>query len=799
MKNLIPSLALIVGFLLHGINSHAQDGTVVIIAGNGVPGHTGDGGQALVAEVDTPKYLALDKWGNIYFSGGDNTVRKINLNTGIISTIAGTGSRGFSGDGGPATAAKLNEPAGVSVDTAGNVYIGDSWNNRIRKVNTAGIISTVTTTHYNSELAVPDKKGNIYVTQDDPSGRILKVDPTGVVSVFAGGGASTADGVPATSASLGEGDLAFDNNGNLYVTQYNLLRKIDTNGLIYTVAGTGTAGYSGDGGLAINATLDCYPIAIDKSNNIYIGSGTSSIRKIDAVTGIITTVAGNNNIHTTSSWRSFFALGADFYDFGLTIDTSGNLFIADIYSNCVREVVQSAKIVFYVDQNGNCLMDSNEHCITSAIQLEVDSNGVVVDTISAMSAMTYYMKGVVGDVYTFKAVSLPTNLSIECPLSGMIYDTIKSTYLASGAYAEQYFGLKCNTPGVYDLQIWASLAIAGIADCRGTVYVANWGCESESPTVSLSYSPKYYFLDPAFSNPPASSFSGNTITWTLPAISNSQLPIQIYYGLLANLSYSPGLVAGDTIQTYASVTPVIGDINVANNDVIVIDTVRAGIDPNEMSVTPAGYITAGTQLQYTINFENTGTDTAYNIYIIDSLSDNVDSKSLNILFASAQMTTSMLHVNGHNFLKFDFPGIDLPDSSDHGACDGMVVFTVNTKNGLPNGTTIYNQAGIYFDNNPVVNTNQVEDIIGFPSSVRSVTKEDLITVYPNPGSDEVIINTGNKQYECYTITNNLGQTMQQQSISSSITKANISALPAGVYYVTLKSDNGSTVKKFVKM
>ena len=215
---------------------------------------------------------------------------------------------------------------------------------------------------------------------------------------------------------------------------------------------------------------------------------------------------------------------------------------------------------------------------------------------------------------------------------------------------------------------------------------------------------------------------------------------------------------------------------------------------------PEGTITTGTRLQYTIGFENTGNDTAFNISVYDTLSDNVDVKSLKFVAATNYVTTSVTHLNGQNILKFDFPHINLLNSSHHNLCDGMVVFTINTKTGLPNGTTIFNRAGIYFDDNPVVMTNTVENIIGLPSTQAALAPSlSKVSVYPNPANNEVTISADNTQFSAATFTNVLGQQVLAPTLNAQSTKVNISSLPAGIYYITLSGEGGVKVVEFEKL
>ncbi len=287
-------------------------GRISTVAGTGTAGFPGDGGLATQAGLDHPYGVAVDAVGDVYITDGDhNRVRKVDT-AGRISTVAGTGTAGFSGDGGLATQAGLIYPTGVAVDAAGNLYIADNGNNRVRKVDTAGRISTVagtgtarfsgdgglaTQTGLHSPYGVAvDAVGDVYIADRD-NHRVRKVDTAGRISTVAGTGTAgfSGDGGLATQAGLDHPyGVAVDAVGDVYITDSynNRVRKVDTAGRISTVAGTGTAGFSGDGGLATQAGLDHpYGVAVDAFGDVYItDSYNDRVRKVDTA-GRISTVA----------------------------------------------------------------------------------------------------------------------------------------------------------------------------------------------------------------------------------------------------------------------------------------------------------------------------------------------------------------------------------------------------------------------------------------------------------------------------------------------------------------------------
>jgi trimeric autotransporter adhesin len=273
----------------------------------------GDGLQATAAQLITPGAVAFDSSGNMYIADmGNARVRVVDHSTGIISTFAGTTAGPAAGDGGLATAAKLNQPQGLAFDAAGNLYIADTGNNRVRKVDTGGYISTfagttagfggdtgqATLAQLHTPMQLAFYSGSLYIA-DESNHRIRKVDGSGVITTVAGNGtaAYNGDGIAATSASLNWAcGVAFDLSGNLYIADQgnDRIRKVDTLGVISTVAGTGVKGFAGDDGPATSAQFD-WPmgVVVASSGNLYIADQVNNrIRKITKSTGIITTIAG---------------------------------------------------------------------------------------------------------------------------------------------------------------------------------------------------------------------------------------------------------------------------------------------------------------------------------------------------------------------------------------------------------------------------------------------------------------------------------------------------------------------------
>jgi sugar lactone lactonase YvrE len=330
-------------------------------------GFSGDGGPATAARLNKPSGVAVDLAGNLYIADTNNhRIRKV-APGGTISTYAGTGRVGFAGDGGPATAAQLNEPVGVAVDPAGNLYIAERENHRIRKVTPGGVISTYAGTGTQgfsgdggpataAQLLGPggvalDPAGNFYIA-DRNNDRIRRVTPGGTIATYAGSGSLgfAGDGGPATAARLNMslGGVALDSSGNLYIADSlnERIRKVTPGGTISTYAGTGTEGFSGDGGPATAAHLDRPDgVAVDSAGNLYIAdSGNSRIRKVTPG-GTISTYVGNGGYGEGFLGDGGPATAAHIRPRGVALDSAGNLYITDFAR--IRKVTPGGTISTY--------------------------------------------------------------------------------------------------------------------------------------------------------------------------------------------------------------------------------------------------------------------------------------------------------------------------------------------------------------------------------------------------------------------------------------------------------------------
>jgi sugar lactone lactonase YvrE len=382
----------------------ARDGSIGTLTGSGSDRFGGDGQAAAAASVSFPAGIAVDPSGNILITDrGNQRIRRIGKTSAIIQTVAGSGNVGFCGDGLRADGSCLYNPTGITVDGKGNLYLVDQGNQRVRRISPEGVMSTLAgngkdgfsgeggsaaaaSLRYPSEVAV-DASGNVYVS-DQLNNRIRRVDAaSGLITTVAGSQfeGHSGDGGPATAARLsGPAGLAVDAGGNLLVADYrnNRIRRVSADGIISTIAGTGVAGFAGDGGRALDARLS-YPtgVAVGPGGSIYVcDRGNHRVRKI-ALDGTITTVAGNGM--AGFSGDQGIATGASLKDpTSLAIDAKGNLYLADTGNNRIRRVGADDGIITTVAGTGRAGLSGDfgpapDASFDRPVSITIDRSGFV--------------------------------------------------------------------------------------------------------------------------------------------------------------------------------------------------------------------------------------------------------------------------------------------------------------------------------------------------------------------------------------------------------------------------------------
>jgi sugar lactone lactonase YvrE len=481
------------------------------VVGIGPPGFQGDGGLSGLAQLTAPGHVLVDPSGNLLIADtGNSRIRKVSPDM-RISTVAGSNTApGFGGDGGPATAARLAFPRNIALDRAGNLFIADSANYRVRKVAPNGLISTVAGSDVpglngdggpasSAQLMDPaavavDAAGNLFVAD---MFRIRKINVDGIISTVAGGGTNTQDGIPATSAQLGGAGtsagpraIALDDNGNLYIadTGNHCIRMVDTNGIITTIAGTGTPGFSGDGGVAVAAQfVSPRGIAIDPAGNVIVAdTGNNRIRRI-GLDGIITTIAGTgtNDFYDGPALASFLSSPS-----GVAADNTGAIFVADAGNNRIRKIATEMATYVLPEAGGLSLLSSGGSGTPVAgygsIQADSGStlpaglailgfrrNGVLV-TEASVSATSLIRSGriyaeVAGPVNTGLAIANPNavDAAISITFTAGNGNVVNGSLLVSGHgqiskfLSEQPFNIPASSTGA--LTFISSVPVAVVA------------------------------------------------------------------------------------------------------------------------------------------------------------------------------------------------------------------------------------------------------------------------------------------------------------------------------------------------
>ena len=503
------------------IRKVSPDGTITTVAGNGDLGFSGDGGPAINASLSFLSDVAVDAAGNLYVADSDNyRVRKISPN-GTITTIAGNGLFKFSGDGGPATSASLDAPFGVAVDSLGNSYIADTDNDAIRKVSPEGIITTVaggigvrgfsgddgpaTAAALNEPFDVAvDALDNLYIG-DAGNNRIRKVGLDGTISTVAGNGVDgfSGDGGPATSASLKSRlSVAVDTLGNLYIadTFNHRIRKVSTDGIITTVAGSGETGFfgggfSGDGGSATSALLNNpRDVAVGAAGNLYVAdTNNDRIRKVSPG-GTISTLVGGGDIFGEGGPATDASLDGPE---GVAVDTAGNLYIADTFHNRIRKVSFAGIITTVAGDGFGGFSGDGDLSTRASLDLprsvDVDATGnlyiadsdndrirKVLTTVSSFSVSpaTLNFTAIAG------STEIPAHrITVSSPIVGLPWSTRASTETGVGWIALS--AVSGFSPGT--LSVFVSAASLEPGTYRGAVTVQSALASPPTQTVTIEF------------------------------------------------------------------------------------------------------------------------------------------------------------------------------------------------------------------------------------------------------------------------------------------------------------------------
>ncbi len=425
--------------------------TITTLAGSGAATDSGDGGPAVAASLSQPEGVAVDTQGDLFIADtGDNVIREVSA-SGVISTVAGDGIAGYSGDGGPATQAELDAPTAIAVDASGDLFIADMGNDRVREVSAAGVISTVAGDGtfgdegdgglaIDAAIAGPlsvavNAAGNLFLT-DPFDGVVREVNPAGVISTVAGTATPgvLGDGGPATAATLGlPYGVAVDAQGDLFIADFgdSRVREVNSGGIITTIAGNGVAGYGGDGGPAngSSAQLDMpVGVAVDAAGDLFISDTSNRLIRQVGPGGVITTVAGDGD--PSFSGDGGPAIDASFDGpTGIATDVAGDLFIADPTDGRILRVANGIAVAVVPEASVSLAASANPTTSSLATTLTA--------TVVAMSPGAGTPTGFVTFSDTFGGITTPLGsasldasgvAALVVTLDGVGNHTITATY-----------------------------------------------------------------------------------------------------------------------------------------------------------------------------------------------------------------------------------------------------------------------------------------------------------------------------------------------------------------------------------
>ena len=443
----------------------------------------------------------------------------------------------------------------------------------------------------------------------------------------------------------------------------------------------------------------------------------------------------------------------------------------------------------YKRNDANCTFDAVDDQINIPVSIQVRKNNVPYDTFMAYGVYSYTVPSPdMTSEFSFHPLNASPGYNLACPSTSSPYKVrLDTLYIGNNTFD---YGYDCGSATGFDMYAYMTGFLRFVNTSYLHMNVGNAACTPTNGIVTLNISPKYVFSS---AYPTPTSVSGQTVTWNLNGLHGGNTH---YIGV--NLTPNGTLTPGDTACNFVSIAPTTGDINLANNSYNFCDSISASYDPNEKHVAPMGDITAGQELTYTINFENLGNDTAFNVHILDTLSTNLDLSSFQLLSSSHPVRTNAMPHNGTQIVRFDFENINLGDKDHPNTNKGFVIYKAKAKASMVAGQKVENTAHIYFDINPAIVTNTVISGIPVPNSVSNITKEDGITIYPNPANDKLFIDNQNGNFNKVTLVNTLGQVMQQVNINKGVNELNINQLSSGLYYIMISGENNVRSMKITK-
>lgn len=834
-------------------------GIINTIAGIGLTGQTGDGGLATLAKVDAVS-IDVDAAGNVYLAAY-NSVRKIDVVTGIITTIAGNNlSNGYSGDGGPATSALLESIFDIKLDPSGNLYITD-WitNHVIRKVDmTTGIISTVAGSgvagfsgdggsplfakmYYPNAIAF-NSNGEMFIT-DGQNYRIRKVDflatpicPNSLSVTKNRGVNGSVVFTPNVTPVLGTPDYSGVISGNSLTNPLSSVGFTTSTTFSQTFPGNGiynfTVNYKDTiSSMYCNRTLSDTILISNSltsktfnrrfaiSNSYFCNSGnvsfvdstrfSYSLNNTSATYTIITnwgngstitnTVNGTNQILFTSAATSYsnpgvYSIQSIIKGPGMINDTVFKYVNVDLCGNVT----------------GTVYNDINNDCSQNMFLGEFGISNIPVYLISGTNSFIAWSNS--GGTYGFNNVPVGTyTISVNGGITG--YTTTcssSSSHLTSiTGTLTTYNDFAMNCSGGYDVASTAISLWSGLFPGQTDMILPHVGVLNGSCNFVISGKVKM-ILTPCIQYVPGGSYAhipdaiipaatGDTLVWNVADINN--IGNFGYWNYAVSVTTCTNAMVGDSACITMMVLPTNGDVNIANNIFTRCFGIGVSYDPNYKEVTPKGYGTQGyipattNDLTYTLHFQNTGTAKATNIYLLDTISNNLNLSTIEIVSSSHSVQPYLL--SGRT-MKFMFAYINLPDSnSDEEHSHGYITYRIKPNTSLAPGMQIKNTGYIYFDYNSPVVTNTTLNTIEFVTGVNKGLLSNRFNVYPNPAQNKIIIQLSSNETSDIKMYDVLGNEVKHLATNQLQSEINVSNLVSGVYFVKVIQEEKATTQKIV--
>ena len=806
-------------------------GIITTVAGTGIGGYNGDSILATTAQVYEPTGITLDSVGNLYIADvGNNRIRRVDRISGIITTIAGNGMGGFGGDSGLATAAMLYGPQCVRFDKSGNIYIGDYFNNRGRKITTTGIISTFVGTGisgYSGDGSLADTAkiggiadirtdtlGNIYLC-DNGNSRIFKIAPTGIISTIAGtsmGYLFNGDDISATTANIDPYNICFDDSGYLYIAenQNYRVRKIDAVGVIHTVAGNGIAGSSGEGGLAINAELyRPNGLAFDQCGNLYIPESNNA--RISKVTF---NSVGTPIVSITTARDSICLGTAAIYT---VIVTNG---YPASYKWIVNGVIASTGSAYtYTPENGDsihCVVILERQCFGGRDTISSNSIHMIVSGTAPELSIT-------GTTDTTCAGTLVSYTATTTGADSVVY-----TWYVNGVWVSTASGdVYTYTPASGD---HITCKATGTNMCNGSAdtLVGNIITMFVNPVITSSVSITSSTAD--------TICAGTSVTFTATSSGGGPAPLYqwIKNGSIVDTgsSYTYTPANGDSVRcVLTGSNPCTLPASISSHTITML--VNPVFTPSVAITSTADTICAGTSVTFTATSSGGGTVPLYQ-WIKNGIPGTTGSSytytpangdSVRCVLTGSSACTMPAATNSNTIVMvvdtLSIPAISVAGPSSVAAGSTFTLTATLTNAGSSYSIDWYNNGTLFATTAaPTVtgtaitgvdaitaqlvqqsfhcNDSAISDtvFIATTDGVGNITAFRF-SVYPDPAHSLITI-TG-PGISTVIITNTIGQLQLTKSDVKDTVNIDISALPSGIYLITAIDTNGSrTINKFVK-